>query len=109
MYSASVGPRLALLQRNDDGGASAHRPVDPCDPAPVTAPDTATIRAALIERPGEPLRVEALALDPPGPGEVRVRMAAAGVCHSDLHVRDGEWEREGPIVLGHEGAAVVEA
>ena len=36
-------------------------------------------------------------------------MAAAGVCHSDLHVRDGEWEREGPIVLGHEGSAVVEA
>jgi S-(hydroxymethyl)glutathione dehydrogenase/alcohol dehydrogenase len=36
-------------------------------------------------------------------------MAAAGVCHSDLHVRDGEWEREGPIVLGHEGAGVVEA
>jgi S-(hydroxymethyl)glutathione dehydrogenase/alcohol dehydrogenase len=36
-------------------------------------------------------------------------MAAAGVCHSDLHVRDGEWEREGPIVMGHEGAGIVEA
>src|SRR4051812_9947488 len=36
-------------------------------------------------------------------------MTASGVCHSDLHVRDGDWERPGPIVLGHEGAAIVEA
>ncbi len=36
-------------------------------------------------------------------------MTASGVCHSDLHVRDGEWERPGPIVLGHEGAGVIEA
>ncbi|MEA2549279.1 MAG: S-(hydroxymethyl)glutathione dehydrogenase / alcohol dehydrogenase [Chloroflexota bacterium] len=68
-----------------------------------------TIRAAVLDRPGVPVRIETLELDPPGPGEVRVRMAAAGVCHSDLHVRDGEWEREGPIVLGHEGSAIVEA
>jgi len=67
------------------------------------------IRAAVLDRPGVPVRIEDLELDPPGPGEVRVRMAAAGVCHSDLHVRDGEWEREGPIVLGHEGSALVEA
>ncbi|HEY7133280.1 MAG TPA: Zn-dependent alcohol dehydrogenase [Candidatus Limnocylindrales bacterium] len=66
------------------------------------------IRGAVLERPGVEARIERLRLAPPGPGEVRVRMLAAGVCHSDLHVRDGEWEREGPIVLGHEGAAVVE-
>jgi S-(hydroxymethyl)glutathione dehydrogenase/alcohol dehydrogenase len=71
---------------------------------------TATsIRAAVLDRPGVPTRIETLELDPPGEGEVRVRMVAAGVCHSDLHVRDGEWEREGPVVLGHEGAAIVEA
>ncbi len=69
---------------------------------------TTAIRAAVLDRPGVPTRVETLALDPPGAGEVRVRMVAAGVCHSDLHVRDGEWERAGPIVLGHEGAGVVE-
>jgi S-(hydroxymethyl)glutathione dehydrogenase / alcohol dehydrogenase len=74
------------------------------DPARET-----TIRAAVLDRPGVPTRIDALTLASPGPGEVRVRMAAAGVCHSDLHVRDGEWEREGPIVIGHEGAAVVEA
>ena len=73
---------------------------------PVAAVD---VRAAVLDRPGVPTRIEVLRLDPPGPGEVRVRMAAAGVCHSDLHVRDGEWEREGPIVLGHEGSAWVEA
>ncbi len=67
------------------------------------------IHAAVLERPGVPTRIETLLLDPPGPGEVRVRMAAAGVCHSDLHVRDGEWDREGPIVLGHEGSAWIEA
>src|SRR5205814_1622623 len=78
-----------------------------CDAAPVTG--TLSIRAAVLDRPGVSVRIETLGLDAPGPGEVRVRMAAAGVCHSDLHVRDGEWEREGPIVLGHEGSAIVEA
>src|SRR5215208_1012029 len=71
--------------------------------------ESTVIRAAVLDRPGVAVRIESLDLDPPGPGEVRIRMAAAGVCHSDLHVRDGEWEREGPIVLGHEGAGYVEA
>jgi S-(hydroxymethyl)glutathione dehydrogenase/alcohol dehydrogenase len=53
--------------------------------------------------------VERLRLDPPGPGEVRVRLVAAGVCHSDLHVVDGDWERPSEVVLGHEGAGVIEA
>ena len=66
------------------------------------------IRAAVLDRPGVPTRIEELELDSPGEGEVRVRMLASGVCHSDLHVRDGEWERAGPIVLGHEGAGLVE-
>jgi S-(hydroxymethyl)glutathione dehydrogenase / alcohol dehydrogenase len=69
----------------------------------------ATVRAAVLDRPGVSTRLETLELAPPGAGEVRVRMLAAGVCHSDLHVRDGEWERDGPIVMGHEGSAVVEA
>lgn len=67
------------------------------------------MRAAVIERPGSAVRVEELDLGEPRAGEVRVRMLASGVCHSDLHVRDGEWERPGPIVLGHEGAGLVEA
>jgi S-(hydroxymethyl)glutathione dehydrogenase / alcohol dehydrogenase len=67
------------------------------------------MRAAVLPRPGEPIAIEELELDEPGPGEVRVRMLASGVCHSDLHVRDGEWQRPGPIVMGHEGAGLVEA
>ena len=66
------------------------------------------MRAAVLERPGKPLRIEDLAIDEPRAGEVAVRLTASGVCHSDLHVRDGEWERPGPLVLGHEGAGVVE-
>jgi S-(hydroxymethyl)glutathione dehydrogenase/alcohol dehydrogenase len=79
------------------------------EPEPAGAANRVEIRGAVLDGPGVPTRIETLLLDAPGPGEVRVRMAAAGVCHSDLHVRDGEWERDGPIVLGHEGSAVVEA
>jgi S-(hydroxymethyl)glutathione dehydrogenase/alcohol dehydrogenase len=67
------------------------------------------MRAAVIERAGERARIEELTLDEPHDGEVRVRMLASGVCHSDLHVRDGDWDRPGPIVLGHEGAGIVDA
>jgi S-(hydroxymethyl)glutathione dehydrogenase / alcohol dehydrogenase len=67
------------------------------------------VRAAVIERSGVAPIIESLTLAQPGAGEVRVRMTASGVCHSDLHVRDGEWERPGPIVMGHEGAGIVEA
>ena len=67
------------------------------------------IRAAVLERPGSVVRIEDVTLDEPRDGELLVRMLASGVCHSDLHVRDGEWERPGPIVIGHEGAGVVEA
>jgi Zn-dependent alcohol dehydrogenase len=60
---------------------------------------------------GRPLEVEEVDLAPPGPGEVRVRLAAAAVCHSDVHLVRGEWgggERL-PVVPGHEGAGTVEA
>jgi S-(hydroxymethyl)glutathione dehydrogenase/alcohol dehydrogenase len=65
-------------------------------------------RGVVFEGPGTPPRIEELMLDPPQQGEVLVRMAAAGVCHSDLHVVDGEWERPAGVVMGHEGAAWVE-
>jgi S-(hydroxymethyl)glutathione dehydrogenase / alcohol dehydrogenase len=67
------------------------------------------IQAAVIEQAGLPTTIETLRLAEPGPGEILVRMTAAGVCHSDLHVRDGHWKRPGPIVMGHEGAGIVEA
>ena len=67
-----------------------------------------TIRAAVLREPGD-VRVEEVELDAPGPGEVLVRLAAAGVCHSDLHLVDGALgDGRWPMVLGHEGAGVVE-
>jgi S-(hydroxymethyl)glutathione dehydrogenase/alcohol dehydrogenase len=66
-------------------------------------------RAALFHAVGEPLEVAEIDLDEPGPGEVLVRMAAIGICGTDLHMVKGEWQRPTPMVLGHEGAGVVEA
>jgi S-(hydroxymethyl)glutathione dehydrogenase/alcohol dehydrogenase len=56
-----------------------------------------------------PATLEEVELDDPRVGEVRVRIAAAGVCHSDLHVRRGEWPVPTPLVMGHEGSGVVTA
>jgi len=55
------------------------------------------------------LELEELSLDDPGPGEVAVRLRAAGVCHSDYHVYSGDLPLPTPMVLGHEGAGVVAA
>jgi S-(hydroxymethyl)glutathione dehydrogenase / alcohol dehydrogenase len=68
-----------------------------------------TTRAAVLRTLGQPTTIEDLALAEPRPGEVRIRILASGVCHSDLHVRDGDWPRPTPIAMGHEGAGVVEA
>ncbi|HTU96689.1 MAG TPA: zinc-binding dehydrogenase [Solirubrobacteraceae bacterium] len=68
------------------------------------------VRACVLREPGRPPTVETVWLDPPGPGEVQVRVAAAGVCHSDVHLADGGLgDGRWPIVLGHEGAGVVTA
>jgi S-(hydroxymethyl)glutathione dehydrogenase/alcohol dehydrogenase len=67
-----------------------------------------SVRGALLETVGQPVVIADLDLIEPRDGEVRVRMLASGVCHSDLHVRDGEWDRPTPIVMGHEGAGIVE-
>lgn len=67
------------------------------------------VRAAVLRAPGAPAAIETLTLSEPRGGEVRVRILASGVCHSDLHVRDGDWPRPTPIAMGHEGAGVVEA
>jgi S-(hydroxymethyl)glutathione dehydrogenase/alcohol dehydrogenase len=65
-------------------------------------------RAALAREIGQ-LTVEEIELDPPQANEVLVRMRAAGVCHSDLHTYRGELRAVPPLVLGHEGAGIVEA
>jgi len=74
-------------------------------------------RAAILERMGAdrpyavstPLVIREVDLDPPGRGEVLVRIAAAGLCHSDLSVINGDRPRPMPMALGHEAAGIVEA
>jgi NDMA-dependent alcohol dehydrogenase len=66
------------------------------------------MRAAVLNGVGEPLSIEELDLAPPGPGEVAVRLGASGVCHSDWNVISGATANPLPVVLGHEGAGVVE-
>src|SRR5688572_28525894 len=67
------------------------------------------IRAAVLHEPNTPMTIETLELAPPEPREVRVRMKAAGICDSDLHVIKGELRSNFPVVLGHEGAGIIEA
>jgi len=67
------------------------------------------MRAALLEAPGDPLRLyDDVAIRPPRAGEVRVRVSYCGVCHSDLSIVDGTFPSPLPIVLGHEAAGVVD-
>ena len=67
------------------------------------------MKAAVLHEIGGPFVIEELELLQPEPGEVRVRLAAAGTCHSDWHFVVGNVIRPRPVVLGHEGAGVVEA
>jgi len=75
------------------------------------------IRAAVLDRMGmdapyatsRPLSIRTVELDPPGPDEVLIRVAAAGLCHSDLSVINGDRPRPMPMALGHEASGVVEA
>jgi S-(hydroxymethyl)glutathione dehydrogenase/alcohol dehydrogenase len=64
-------------------------------------------RAAVLYAPGTPFVVEELTLLPPRQGEVLVKIAASGVCHSDWHVATGDTRQPMPVVTGHEGAGVV--
>jgi S-(hydroxymethyl)glutathione dehydrogenase / alcohol dehydrogenase len=62
------------------------------------------IRAVVLDAASGPLTVRDLSMRSPGPNEVRVALAAAGVCHSDLSLSDGTLRQRFPVVLGHEGA-----
>ncbi|MHC5038971.1 MAG: Zn-dependent alcohol dehydrogenase [Planctomycetota bacterium] len=67
------------------------------------------IRAAVLHEPDTPFQITELDLDPPRAREVRVRTAAAGVCHSDWSLRTGATQHPLPVVVGHEGSGIVEA
>ncbi len=65
-------------------------------------------KAAILWEINSPWSVEEVDLDPPGPGEVLVKMAASGMCHSDEHLVTGDLPFALPIIGGHEGAGVIE-
>ena len=79
----------------------------PAMPDPVPA----TMRAAVVDRLGEPLTVTELEVPTPGPGEALVRLETSGVCHTDLHAVHGDWpvKPHPPFVPGHEGYGTVVA
>ena len=66
------------------------------------------IRAAVLRSHGEPLKIEPLELDVPRDDEILVRIVATGICHTDIGLYRDWNETDGPAVLGHEGAGIVE-
>ena len=69
-------------------------------------PSLRTIQAAVLRQPGKPLAIEELKLEGPRDDEVLVRIAASGICHTDIDFCEGG--APGAVVLGHEGAGIVE-
>src|SRR5688500_20377992 len=68
-----------------------------------------TMKAAVLRKRGQKLKIERLPIPEPGPGEILVKVAACGVCHSDLHAIDGDWTPAPvlPLIPGHEVAGHV--
>ncbi len=67
------------------------------------------VKAVVARAKGEPVSVETINVPDPGPGEAVVQIQACGVCHTDLHYREGGINDEFPFLLGHEAAGVVES
>src|SRR5499427_2461716 len=87
-----AGPELALSMRmKDDTGMTSH------------------VRGVIARSKGEPVEVTTVLVPDPGPGEALVAVQACGVCHTDLHYREGGIGDDYPYLLGHEAAGVVEA
>ncbi|HEX3460688.1 MAG TPA: S-(hydroxymethyl)mycothiol dehydrogenase [Acidimicrobiales bacterium] len=67
------------------------------------------VRGVVAGAKGKPVSLETIVVPDPGPGEARVRVQACGVCHTDLHYREGGINDDFPFLLGHEAAGIVEA
>src|SRR5438132_7559467 len=67
------------------------------------------VRGVVATTKKTPVTVETIVVPDPGPGEAKVRVQACGVCHTDLHYRDGGIGDDYPFLLGHEAAGIVEA
>src|SRR5690242_190399 len=100
LHRPGSGPGAAAAARGRGGRRDR--------PAVITL-DIMRTRAAVVRETGQPWEVTELELDEPRDGEVRIRFAASGMCHSDEHLRTGDAAARLPMVGGHEGAGVVEA
>ncbi|MFI7320928.1 S-(hydroxymethyl)mycothiol dehydrogenase [Streptomyces venezuelae] len=67
------------------------------------------VQGVIARAKGEPVRIETIVVPDPGPGEAVVKIQACGVCHTDLHYREGGINDDFPFLLGHEAAGVVES
>ncbi len=67
------------------------------------------VRAVVAKAKGEPVSIETIEIPDPGPGEAVVKIQACGVCHTDLHYREGAINDEFPFLLGHEASGIVES
>ncbi|MEE2697775.1 MAG: S-(hydroxymethyl)mycothiol dehydrogenase [Actinomycetota bacterium] len=67
-----------------------------------------SVRAVVARAKGEPVSLETIEVPDPGPGEVLVTILACGVCHTDLHYREGAINDEFPFLLGHEASGIIE-
>src|SRR5262249_61824745 len=69
---------------------------------------TQAVKGVIAGAKGEPVRVETILVPDPGPGEALVRVQACGVCHTDLHYREGAITNDFPFLLRHEASGIVE-
>jgi S-(hydroxymethyl)mycothiol dehydrogenase len=67
------------------------------------------VRAVVAKEKGKPVSIETIVVPDPGPGEALVRVQACGVCHTDLHYREGAINDDFPFLLGHEASGIVES
>ena len=75
------------------------------------SPSTKTMKAAVVHEFGKPLTIEEVPVPAAGPGQILVKVAATGVCHTDLHAADGDWpvKPKPPFIPGHEGVGHIVA
>ena len=103
---------LAVSAADDRVGPQAAVTTPPLAPAPAPRSLAAwlnTFGASWQPAPSKPVTVETIVVPDPGPGEALVQVQACGVCHTDLHYREGGISDDFPFLLGHEAAGVVEA
>src|SRR4029434_1359795 len=80
-------------------------------PRSMTPKPAKTMKAAVVREFGKPLTIEEVPAPKVGPGQILVKIAATGVCHTDLHAADGDWpvKPKAPFIPGHEGVGYVAA